>query len=228
MSQESTDQIGVIFDCDGTLIDSMGVWREVEDDLAKRAGVILTVADIDEIAASSIPEVGHIFFERFGLGESAEDVVDMIHQAMMDFYTTRATALPGARELVRELSERGIPVSVASSTPKPLLVAALEHCGFAPYLCAIVSVDDVGESKRSAAVYEYARALMGTSRANTWGVEDAAYALATLRHAEYRTLGVYDDDLAGTYAELAELADYAVYSLEDVSADKLISWTHCA
>ncbi len=218
-------QIGVIFDCDGTLIDSMGVWREVEDDLAARAGVTLSVADIDEIAASSIPEVGSIFFERFGLGESAEDVVDMIYAAMMAFYTTRAFALPGALELVRGLVDRGVQVSVASSTPKPLLEAALAHCGFTPYLRAIVSVDDVGQSKRSAAVYDRARELMGTSLANTWGVEDAAYALATLRHAEYRTLGVYDDDLAGTYEELAQLADHAVHSLEDVSADELIAWT---
>ncbi|MEY8561790.1 HAD family phosphatase [Eggerthellaceae bacterium 3-80] len=222
------DQIGVIFDCDGTLIDSMGVWREVEDGLAARAGATLSVADVDEIAASSIPEVGQIFFERFGLGESAQEVVDMIYASMMAFYTTKACALPGALELVRGLVEAGVHVSVASSTPKSLLEAALKHCGFTPYLQAIVSVDDVGQSKRSAAVYDRARDEMGTALRFTWGVEDAAYALATLRHAQYHTLGVYDDDLAGTYEELAQLADRAVYSLADVCADDFIAWTRGA
>ena len=48
-------RIGVIFDCDGTLLDSMDVWREVEDELARRAGATLTDADKDELTTLNIP-----------------------------------------------------------------------------------------------------------------------------------------------------------------------------
>ena len=48
--------IGVIFDCDGTLLDSMGVWHELQYDLAKRAGGELAADDIAALAPMSIPE----------------------------------------------------------------------------------------------------------------------------------------------------------------------------
>ena len=46
-------RIGVIFDCDGTLIDSMMVWRETEAGLARRANVTLTAAEIDALTFPS-------------------------------------------------------------------------------------------------------------------------------------------------------------------------------
>ena len=84
-------RIGVIFDCDGTLIDSMMVWRETEAGLARRANVTLTAAEIDALTAMTIPECGAFFHERFGLGSSGDEVV-----AMMDELT--ASALWRGRE----------------------------------------------------------------------------------------------------------------------------------
>ena len=164
-------RIGVIFDCDGTLIDSMMVWRETEAGLARRANVTLTAAEIDALTAMTIPECGAFFHERFGLGSSGDEVVAMMDELMLEFYRERALARPGALEFVQALAERGVRMSVASSSPQPYLQAGLERCGFAPYLDAIVSVDDVGASKREPAVYDHAREAMGTPLAATWGVE---------------------------------------------------------
>lgn len=214
----ANERIGVIFDCDGTLVDSMGVWRELEDELARRADVELTRADTDELTTLTIPECGAFFHERFGLGKDAADVVGMIDEFMMEFYRERSTARPGALAFVKGLAERGVPMSAASSTPKPLLVAGLEHCGFAPYLLDIVSVDDVGKSKREPAVYDRARESLGTAREETWGFEDSSYALRTLRGAGYRTVGIYDCDLSGTYDDLQILADIAIRSFEELDS----------
>lgn len=218
--------IGVIFDCDGTLIDSMDVWREAEAHLARLAGATLSQADVDTLTTLTIPEVGSFFHGRFGLGKSPDDVVRMIDEFMLDFYRTRAEARPGALAFVKGLAAHGVRMSVASSSPVPFLKAGLARCGFAPYLDAIVSVDDVGRSKREPAVYDRARELMGTPLATTWGVEDSTYAVRTLRAAGYRTLGVYDCDLSGAYEELAAAADHAVRSFEELDADVFVArWT---
>ncbi len=189
-------RIGVIFDCDGTLIDLMMVWRETEAGLARRANVTLTAAEIDALTAMTIPECGAFFHERFGLGSSGDEVVAMMDELMLELYRERALARPGALEFVQALAERGVRMSVASSSPQPYLQAGLERCGFAPYLDAIVSVDDVGASKREPAVYDHAREAMGTPLAATWGVEDSVYAVRTLKAANYRTLGIYDCDIS--------------------------------
>ncbi len=213
---------GVIFDCDGTLVDSMGAWRELEADLARRVGAELDKEDTDALTTMSIPECGAYLHGKFGLGASPEEVVDMIDGFMMDFYANRSVARPGALSFVRGLAEAGVPMAVASSTPSALLRAGIEHAGFAPYMRAVVSVDDVGKSKREPAVYDRAREALGTTRAQTWGFEDAVYALRTLNAAGYRTFGVYDCDLSGTFEELACEADMAARSFEDASAAEFL------
>ena len=120
-------RIGVIFDCDGTLIDSMMVWRETEAGLARRANVTLTAAEIDALTAMTIPECGAFFHERFGLGSSGDEVVAMMDELMLEFYRERALARPGALEFVQALAERGVRMSVASSSPQPYLQAGLGH-----------------------------------------------------------------------------------------------------
>lgn len=215
--------IGIVFDCDGTLLDSMGVWREVEDELARRAGVELTAADTDEITTLTIPECGALFHERFGLASSGAEVVGMIDELMLAYYRERARERPGALAFVRGLHERGVAMSVASSSPQPYLQAGLERCGFAPYLQAVVSVDDVGKSKREPAVYDHARRLMGTPLESTWGFEDSTYALRTLRGAGYRTIGIYDCDLSGTYEELAANADRAIRGFDELSVEAFVA-----
>ena len=217
-------RIGVIFDCDGTLLDSMDVWREVEDELARRAGAQLTDADKDELTTLNIPEAGAFFHDRFGLGAAADDVVRMMDELMLDYYRNRAHERPGALVFVRALVERGVRVSVASSSPQKYLQAGLERAGFAPYVGLVVSVDDVSSSKREPKVYDHTRRLMGTPLETTWGFEDSAYALRTLRGAGYRTVGIYDRDDAGTHEELRANADAVIDSFEELNAETFISW----
>lgn len=220
----AASRIGVIFDCDGTLLDSMRVWRETEAELARRANVTLSAAETDALTAMTIPECGAFFHERFGLGSSGDDVVAMMDELMLEFYRERVLARPGALAFVQGLAGRGVHMSVASSSPQPYLQAGLERCGFAPYFDAIVSVDDVGASKREPAVYDRAREAMGTPLATTWGVEDSVYAIRTLKAADYRTLGIYDCDISGTAEELREAAERFIATFEDVDCDTFVSW----
>lgn len=215
---------GVIFDCDGTLLDSIGVWHEVESNLACRANAQLSRAEVDELTTLTIPEVGAFFHERYGLGESAADVVEMIDASMLDFYQNRAEARPGALAFVQALAERGVVMSVASSSPQAYLQAGLAHTGFLPYLCAVVSVDEVGKSKREPAVFDRAREIMGTAREATWGFEDSTYALRTLRDAGYPTVGIYDCDESGTWEDLSATATHAIKSFEHLTPEIFDRW----
>ena len=214
--------IGVIFDCDGTLLDSMGVWREMESEFARRAGGELSPADKELLTTLTTPEAGRFFHEKFGLGASPQDVVRMVGEYMMEFYSTRAKARPGALAFVRALFERGVRLSVASSSPMPYLLAGLSHTDFLPLFDAVVSVDDVGKPKREPAVYDRARHLMGTDLSRTWGVEDALYAIGTLKRAGYHTLAVYDCDMSGTYEALAFAAERVVRDFRELDPDGFV------
>lgn len=215
MSHSAQGSIGVIFDCDGTLLDSMELWHSLDDRLAARAGVTLTKADRDFLTACTLEECGVYFHEQLGVGASAAEVMDAFNEELLRFYQQEVQPKPGACELVQELANAGVPMAVASSTPPHLLRTGLERAGLAGAMEAILSVEDVNSSKREPVVYDAARAALGTERAETWGVEDALYAVRTLKRAGYRTLAVFDSMTAGTPEELAAEADVFVMSLED-------------
>ncbi|MEC4273797.1 HAD family phosphatase [Adlercreutzia sp. R25] len=217
------DNIGVIFDCDGTLVDSMGAWHDVDRTLAAEAGIEITEADADAITTMSLPEASAYLHEQCGLGNSSEEVLGMIFERMRAFYANEVEARPGALEFVRALHEQGVPMAVASSTPADMLAICVERCGFAPYMKAVVSVDDLQTSKREPAIYDHARSFLGTDRAHTWGFEDAAYALDTLRGAGYRAGAIYDNDISGTREELIERADFLLSSWEDLDSDEFLA-----
>ena len=216
-------EIGVIFDCDGTLVDSMGAWHDVDRTLCEEAGITLTPEDADAITTMSLEEASAYLHEQCGLGESTEDVMDMIFDRMRAFYANDVQARPGALEFVQALAARGVPMAVASSTSPDMLEACLERCGFTPYLKAIVSVDHLRTSKREPAVYDEARRALGTDRAHTWGFEDAAYALDTLRDAGYRTGAIYDNDISGTREALLARADFLISAWPDLDPDEFLA-----
>lgn len=213
------ERIGVIFDCDGTLIDSMEAWRNAEIELGRRAGVELTEEDGAVLTTLNIPESGVYFHERFGLGASGADVVRMMDEIMMDFYAHRAVAKPGVLSFIEGLARRDVTMSVCSSSPQRFLQAGMECTGIAPYVRAIVSVEDIHSNKRDPKVYCHTRDLMGTSTALTWGFEDAIYAVRTLSAAGFGTVGVYDADLAGTWEQLSAEADLVIRSFEELDPD---------
>ena len=215
---------GVIFDCDGTLMDTMDLWLTMEDEFAARCGHELTQAERDMLRACTLEETARYYHGELGLGSSESDVVAMVEDYAVRYYEQRSTLRPGALAFLEELAHRGIPCAIASSSPHSMLDAGAAHTGIDRFLRAIVSTDDVGISKREPAVYERARELLGNpAHEATWVFEDAAYALRTLAPTRFRTVGIHDKDGAGTYEELGALADVAIRGYADLDLDTFLS-----
>ncbi|WP_241157012.1 HAD family phosphatase [Adlercreutzia sp. ZJ304] len=220
-----TMDIGVIFDCDGTLLDSMNMWHSLDDKLAQRAGVSFTKEDKDFLTSGTLLECGNYMHNKYGIGESGVDVVRIISEETARWYESEAVTKPGALDFICGLHAAGVPMAVASSTPTRLLHSGLETTGLAGFMRAIVSVEDVGSSKREPLVYDTARKALGTSQKYTWGFEDALYAVGTLSKAGYRTVGVYDSDIAGTPEELNKAADMFITSFTEITAEDFLELT---
>ncbi|NPD30871.1 HAD family phosphatase [Eggerthellaceae bacterium zg-1084] len=207
---------GVVFDCDGTLLDTIDAWHRAEAHVAQQAGVSLSRADRDVLNTLTLPEAAAFFHERFGVGDSAPQVAERIEEFMMSFYRTQCCERPGALAFVRGLRQAGVRMVVASSSPRAFIQAGLERCGFLPYLDGVVSVDDVEGSKRDPFIYRHCCELMGVEPERAWGFDDSAYAVAAMTELGMRCVGVYSSPLCGSYVHLARHARFVIQRFDEL------------
>lgn len=207
---------GLIFDCDGTLLDTMPAWNELEARFARMAGVVLNDEQLEELRAAPIDECAALFHNRYGLGESAEDVLGMMDEALLTYYQTKATALPGVVDMLKQARALGIPCTVVTSSPVRYVAAGLQNAGIGGYFERVITTDGVGLSKQDVRIWQLALDIMGSTPETTWGFDDSVYAVKVMNEVGINTVGAYDCDETGTYEQLAEVSDITVRSLEEL------------
>ncbi len=180
---------GFIFDCDGTLLDTLDAWDDAERDLFAQSGP-LTQEQEDEIHAAPIEQAAALFHERYGVGESAAAVLAHLDGFLIPYYGEKSQSMPGAAAFAREAHERGIPCVVVSSSPRRYLEAGLARAGILDCFKELVSTDEVGVSKQDFGIYEAACKELGCSAERVWAIDDAPYAIAVMHDFGLNTICV--------------------------------------
>lgn len=203
---------GFIFDMDGTLMNSIGIWHEAELKVMADAGMELSKSDRDELNALTLEEAGDFFHDRFGVLGSGREVIDAITAHMLEFYRNDAAANPGTIDFVRAVHAAGVPMCVLSSSPQEFLKAGLPCAGFGGFFAddLIISAEDLGMTKRAPETFSHVCGLLGTAPADTWLFDDSWYALATAHTMGLRCVGVFSTDNCGSHEELARYSEIVV------------------
>ena len=190
---------GFVFDCDGTLLDTIGAWDEAEEELFSQIGP-MTQEQENEIHAAPIERAAEILHERYGVGASSADVLAHFDNFLIPYYGEKANPMVGAIEFVRAARSHGIPCVVVSSSPRRYLEAGLRRAGILDCFSALISTDEVGASKQDFAIYEVAEHELGCNRDRIWAVDDAPYAIAVMHEFGMNTICV-----GHRHSEFAEL-----------------------
>lgn len=219
---------GAIFDCDGTLVDSMPMWNALVEDTFDAYGIPKTPELLAEAETYNFDDMCFWFHERFGIGESGEEVLADLRAQVRGRYVNDIPLFAGCRRFLDELRVAGVRMIILSATTEPEVRAALSAHGIEGYFERVIQTSETGSDKEHPQAYEYALAALGTPKERTWVFEDAPFAVATAHDLGLKTVCLYNDHdgrdqafcashcdiLAHGYAELslALLADYAVQS----------------
>ena len=198
---------GAIFDLDGVLLDSMGIWNDLGARYLRGQG-ITPEPGLNAILFAMSMEQGATYLKaHYPLPQSEAEIGDGIARMLADYYFYEVPAKPGAAALLAFLAERNIPMAAATSSPRTHVTQALRRLGLLPYLKEIFTTGEVGVSKHQPDIYHLAAEQLGTRPAETLVFEDSLYALKTAAAAVYRTVGVFDASGEADQAGLSAAAD---------------------
>ena len=183
---------GVIFDADGTLLDSMYFWNNTVFDILKEFGITPDDDIIKILTPMSMFEGAVYLKNKYDFSISPEEFVEKENRIVEKFYSSSVNLKHGVLDIIKMLKANSIPMTVASATDKHLIEKALIHNEIIDYFNAIVSCSDVGEGKSSPAVLHKARSFLNTDISETAVVEDSPDALCTAKNAGYITVGIFD------------------------------------
>ena len=204
----------VIFDLDGTLVDSMWMWKRIDVEYLDRYGYDCPEDLQKSIEGMSFSETAAYFKERFSLPMTLEEIKECWSQMAMDKYRTQVPLKPGALEFLRYCKDQGIATGIATSNGRPIVDAVIEALQIGEYFQEVATACEVEKGKPEPDIYlEVARRLQ-VAPEDCLVFEDVPAGILAGKRAGMTVLAVEDDfsrELSGEKKALADgyICDYS-------------------
>lgn len=206
---------GAIFDMDGTLLDSMPFWKNAGARYLERIGIQAEPGLDGVLSVMSMPEGARYIKEKYAPRQSAEEIAAGINQIVFHAYQEVIPLKEGVREFLKCLSEKEIPMVVATSTDRKLGESAMERLGIRQYFQRVFTCTEIGKGKGEPDIYLEAARFLQSSPENIWVFEDALYAAKTVKKAGFRLVAVFDEEEKQEQGELVSLAEHYIKAEDD-------------
>lgn len=208
---------GIIFDFDGTLLDSLGMWKNLDIEYLNQRG-ISKPADLGHaIEGLSFNETASYFKNRFSMEESVDEIVSHWHTYIEEVYPS----LPfkaSAKNFIERRKKEGYKLAIATSNSKPLVKMALEDKMMERFFPIIVTSDDVGEGKPSPNVFLETAKRLQIHPSDCLVIEDTYMGVLGAKRAGMKTIAIFDSHNKERWDKTLKLADGTVTHFKQLEA----------
>lgn len=144
---------GIIFDLDGTLVDSEVVWHMAETAIIEGRGYKYTLAERALVLGLRIDEAMEALRKHYGFTDDLPTLVNELNQKMVEITREHVVGQPGAQELIDFVVRHNIPHAIASASPQIVIDEIVEHMGWMSQFPIRCSADDEARGKPAPDVY---------------------------------------------------------------------------
>lgn len=209
----------VLFDLDGTLVDSMWIWQDI--DMAYLAGFGIPVPEglQEDIGGMSFTEGAQYFKSRFGIPDPVEKIKEDWNRMAWDKYTHQVPLKKGAEEFVVYCHKKGIKLGIATSNSRELVENIISVHGLSEYFDCIVTGCEVEKGKPSPDIYLEAARRCKVSPEKCLVFEDIVEGIQSGRAAGMKVCAVDDKCSRTRETEKKKMADYYIMDFSDIERE---------
>jgi len=204
-----------IFDLDGTLLDSMGVWNKVDTDFLAKRGIAVPRDYMDAISSMTFYEAAAYTVKRFSLSEGVEDLMREWNEMAAYAYGHMVKMKPHAKEYLITLREREAKLAIATSLSAELCAPVLRNNGIDNFFDLVCRTDEAGYGKTRPDVFLLTAQKIGVPPQDCLVFEDILAAVKSAKSAGFSVCAVYDKASESDWEQIKASADYAIVDFND-------------
>ena len=214
----------LIFDVDGTILDSMHIWIEPQNKLFERYGFTLEDLPKEEkgiIEALSFEAMCQYIADEIAKDMTYEEVVDHFYDIIYTAYKDDLIAKPGNLEILKKLKDAGFSMSVASSTSFKYLEMALKRLEIFDYFDFFATPDLLDMKKSDPDYWQYSIKKHGVEPNDCVLFDDALYAIKAAKKEGIMTVGLEDFPWnENEWDYIKKEADMTLEKIADIDIEK--------
>ena len=207
---------GAIFDLDGTLLDSLWVWDEVDKNFLGRRGIDVPDDYMDIINPMSVMQTAQYTIERFSLSDTPQDLIKEWNMLALKEYESNVNMKPGAEKYLNLLKKQGIKLGIATASDPEIYIPALKNLGIYDLFDAITHADEVARGKDFPDIYLLAAKKLGATPEKCVVFEDIYSGINSAKSAGFYTVGVHEEYSKKDTDKIIKTADKYIYSFDEL------------
>ncbi len=206
----------IIFDLDGTLLDSMPVWRGTGKSYLEKHHLPVPDDLISTLKKQTLPETAQYFRTKLGATQSVQEICDEIIAHVSDQYAHHIPLKPYAREYLEMEQKKGTKMCILTASEAGYIHGALERLNILPYFDFVATCTEVGGNKHDSDVFERMMKRLGGTIENTIVFEDAYYAIQGAKSGGFQVYAIADESAASEKERIEQTADRYIQSYQEL------------